>query len=167
MASVSEIIGILRQQSAVYEALLELEKKKTPVIVRNDLHELNAITAQERKWTAEAQRLEKERIRLTTAYVVQMGLPRARSSVLTSLIKAVTDAKEKEALTELHAALRGTLQQLKFHNDTNKQLMEQSLDFIRFSLDLLVDNPHEHVVYQHPMNRTSTGPGTGMFNKRY
>lgn len=167
MTSVTEIIEILQQQLAVYETLLDLEKNKTPVIIRNDIHELNAITAQERKWTAEVQKLEKERIRLTTAFVVQMGLPRVRASVLSNLIKAVTDAKEKQALMELHRSLRGTLNELKLHNETNKQMMEQSLDFIRFSLDLLVENPHDNVVYRHPMNRSAAGPTTGLFNKRY
>lgn len=167
MTSVSEIIEILQQQLSVYETLLDLEKRKTPVIIRNDIHELNAITAKERKWVAEAQQLEKERARLTAAFVVQMGLSRVRATILSNLIKAVTDANDKQTLIDLQKNLRSTLQELKIHNETNKQMMEQSLDFIRFSLDLLVDNPYENVVYQNPMSRSASGPNTGLFNKRY
>ncbi|QAY67751.1 flagellar protein FlgN [Paenibacillus protaetiae] len=164
---VSEIIDILKQQADLYDTMLGLEKEKTPAIIRNDMNELNAITAKERKWTIEAQRLEQERLRLTAGIVVQNGLSRVRAGVLSNLIKVVTDAKEKQELTELHHRLRETLQELKLVNENNKQMMEMSLDFIRFSLDLLVEDPNENVVYQHPLNRTAPGPGMGIFNKRY
>jgi len=45
-------------------------------------------------------------------------------------------------------------------------LIRQSLAFIEYSIELLVGNPSEDIVYQHPQKNHGTGGRNGVFDRR-
>jgi flagellar biosynthesis/type III secretory pathway chaperone len=147
--SVQVIVEILQKQSEVYERLLELADEKTPVLVRNDVQQLNAIMLQERKLVKRAEELEVSRMTHTNIFFANMR-SHYRLGKLTDLIKAVSNADEKVALNQYHRRLTELLDELKRKNDLNQQLIEQSLEFLDFSIQLLVDDPSDEYTYKHP-----------------
>lgn len=163
--SIPEIVDTLQQQHKLYEQLLKMELTKKQLIMKNDILPLNVLTQKEKLVTAEAEKLEQTRSRLTTRYFKDIGF-RFRSGVLSELIKAVSNADEKDQLLQMHGKLTGLLAELKRANDLNQQLIKQSLDFIDFSIDLMLDDPNEDVVYQHPMNQLSGNKRKRMFDSR-
>jgi flagellar biosynthesis/type III secretory pathway chaperone len=140
---------ILQKQSEVYEQLNNLADEKTPVLVRNDVQQLNAIMLQERKLVKRAEELEVSRMQHTNIYFANMR-SHYRLGKLSDLIKAVSNADDKVALNQYHRLLTDLLGDLKKKNDLNQQLIEQSLTFLDFSMQLLVDDPSDDYTYKHP-----------------
>lgn len=162
--SIVQIMDTLRQQQDLYKELLALEQGKKPLIVGNDILGLNVLTQKEKLLLANADKLEATRNLLTSRYFKEIGF-RYRSGILSDLIKSVSNPDEKEELTRLHTELTGLLNELKHVNDLNQKLIQQSLDFINFSINLMIDSdPNEDVVYQHPMNQP--GNRSRMYDSR-
>ncbi|MBD3920819.1 flagellar protein FlgN [Paenibacillus sp. PR3] len=149
--SVQVILDILHKQSEVYEQLLELANQKTPVLVSNDVQQLNAILQQERKLVKRSEELEFSRMQHTNIFFANMR-SHYRLGKLSDLIKAVTNADDKVALSRYHRILVDLLDELKRKNDQNQQLIEQSLSFLDFSIQLLTDDPNDEYTYKHPQS---------------
>lgn len=147
--SVQVIIEILQKQSEVYEQLLELANQKTPVLVRNDVQQLNAILQQERKLIKRSEELEVSRMQHTNIFFANMR-SHYRLGKLSDLIKAVTHADDKVTLSRYHGILTELLDELKRKNDKNQQLIQESLSFLDFSIELLTDDPSDDYTYKHP-----------------
>lgn len=159
------IVETLQQQLELYERLLEMAELKTPVLVRNDVEQLNGISLKERKLFQRAEELEQQRIAQTCMYFTKMGFW-TRSGKLSDMIRIVTQPQEKMKLMELQQQLLAKIGELQKANELNQQLITHSLRFIEYSIDLVIEDPNEDVTYQHPMNRAYGNSRTGMFDSR-
>lgn len=163
--SIAKIIDTLQQQHKLYQQLLELEVSKKPLILVNDVVQLNVVTQKEKILTGQAELLEQNRMLMTARYFIDIGF-RYRSGLLSDLIKSVSNSEEKQMLMDMHDTLTGVLLELKQVNSLNQQLIQQSLEFIDFSIDLMMDDPNEDVTYQHPMNQMSGYKRKMMYDSR-
>jgi flagellar biosynthesis/type III secretory pathway chaperone len=163
--SISTIKATLQQQLKLYEELLELENSKKDLILINDVVQLNVVTQKEKLLTAQAENLEQGRMLMTARYFIDNGF-RDRSGLLSDLIKLITNSDDKLYLLQLHEDLTKVLSELKFVNDSNQQLIRQSLDFINFSIELMVDDPNEDLVYRHPMKQLGNNKNNKLFDSR-
>ena len=159
------IIDTLEEQTKLYEQLLNSAKEKTPVLVRNDVDSLNTILQQERKLLVRADELEKTRLAHTYRYFHEIGY-KSRLHNLTELIRSVYQPQDKQALIGKQQELSGMLKELQQINELNQQLIAQSLAFINYSIDLVVEDPAEDVTYQHPHNKPGGSGRTGIFDTR-
>jgi flagellar biosynthesis/type III secretory pathway chaperone len=123
---------------------------------------LNAITLKERKLVQLAAALEQQRILQTSAYFMTFGISLVRAGKISDVIRTVANPADKRTLTELRHELSSLLGELKRVNDHNEQLIAQSLQMIRFSIDLLTENPSEDLIYQHPMSPGYASSRKGM-----
>lgn len=163
--SVAQIVDTLQQQYKLYESLLEMEKSKKDLIIKNEVLPLNVLTQKEKLLVAKVEELERIRTQLTSRYFRDIGF-RIRTSILSELIRAISNLEEKEQLTTLHKQLTGILAELKLVNALNQQLINQSLSYLDFSINLLVEDPNEDVTYQHPMSRMQGNRRNGLFDNR-
>lgn len=163
--SISHIIDTLQQQLKLYEQLLEMEAGKKALIMQNNIVQLNVVTQKERLLTAEAESLEQNRMLMTARYFIDAGF-RSRSGLLSDLIKLLSNSEDKQLLMGLQGTLTGVLLELKQINRLNQQLIQQSLDFINFSIDLMVEDPNEDLLYQHPMKQFAGNRNNRIFDSR-
>jgi len=163
--SIAQIVETLQQQLSMYNKLLTLENDKTPLIKSNDIIGLNVLTQKEKLLLEQADKLEQVRNLLTSRYFKEIGF-RYRSGILSDLIKSVSNPEDKEQLSALHHDLTSTLNELKKVNELNQKLIQQSLDFINFSINLMIDDPNEDVTYQHPMNQLGNKRGSFYDSKK-
>lgn len=163
--TVQHIIAILEQQVELYQSMLALENDKVQVIVHNDVEQLNAIVMKERQLIKRADELEQLRITETINHFAAIGF-RKRIGMMSDLIKSVYVHEEKRALVQLQDQLVKLLRELQRVNALNQQLAQQSIEYIRYSVDLLVDDPNDGVVYEHPMQSAGKRSNVGMFQSR-
>lgn len=163
--TVNRIIETLRQQAELYEQLLAAEGEKTGALVQGKVDQLNAIVQKERKLTRQVAELEQLRIEETRSFFAEQGL-RGFVGQMSDLVRAVHAPDDKRTLLSLQERLSGLLRELKKANDQNQQLTRQALEFIHFSIDLMVENPNEGLVYEHPMNQANKRYGSGLFDSR-
>ncbi len=138
MASLMEnLIEILNQEGAGYEELLALSQKKTPVIVRNDLEELQSITDDEQSLAGKIVHLEKKREEIT-ADIANVLNKDVNTMKLQNLIDMLAGRPAEQArLAEAHDRLRSAVRALQRTNEQNKELLANALELVEFEMTLL------------------------------
>ena len=146
--------------------LLELAKHKQEVIVQDHTDELSRIMQQESKLIKRLTDLDAERSTFLQRYLSEAGVNRNLGITLTEFSRLVVQAREKFALLELQTRLLDVTRQLKAQNDTNQQLIRNSLEFIDFSLELLTGAETDDMTYQNPAQSKSAYKNKRVFDTR-
>lgn len=138
MASLIEnLISVLEQENSEYEILLELSRKKTPVIVQGDIVQLQEITDEEQNVIDRIHHLEvkrEEHIR-DIANVINRDVGELKLENLIQLLGKSPEDQKK--LSEIHEKLRVTLSQMQNINAQNRELLTGALEMVEFDLNLL------------------------------
>lgn len=138
MASLIEnLISVLEQENSEYEILLELSRKKTPVIIKGDIERLQEITDEEQNVIDRISHLEKKREEHIhdIADVINKDVELLKLENLVRMLEK--SPKEQKRLSEVHDKLRVTLSQMRNVNAQNKELLEEALGMVEFDLNLL------------------------------
>lgn len=138
MASLIEnLISVLEQEHSEYETLLELSRKKSPVIIRGDIEQLQKITDEEQNIIDRIRRLEgkrEEAIR-DIADVINKDVEQLKLDVLIRMLDK--SPKEQKQLALVHEKLKTTLPQMQNVNAQNKELLAEALEMVEFDMNLL------------------------------
>ncbi len=131
-----ELIRTLEAEEEKYKDLLELSKKKTPVIIEGDIQKLQKITDEEQKLVDEVSIMEQNRLTVMgdIANVLNTDVESLKLSYLEEVLGK--RPKEREGLARVHDRLKATIGELMVINNQNRELIRQSLDMIDFNLSL-------------------------------
>lgn len=164
--SVHEVTQTLEQLIALHEQLLELGETKRQVLIRNDVDELTRITNRESKLGKEIDGVNQLRLEATARFLQGKGYRMNPSVTVSDLTKLVFNAEEKNALVSVQRSLTDCLNRLREQNDLNQKLIEQSLSFINYSIDL-VSGPEDEAIYRNPgLQQGQSGKRSGYFDTR-
>ena len=138
MASLMEnLIAILEKECQEYRVLLDLSKKKTPIIVKNDLNALTSITDEEQTVVSRINHLDEERkVALADiANVINKDVETLKLDNVINMLKG--RPSEQEALRGIHDSLKELTDELRRVNENNRKLLETSLEMVGFEMNLL------------------------------
>ena len=137
MASLIEnLMDTLNRESAECEALVELSKKKTPVVIRGDLEALQAITEEEQLAAGRISHIESERrnVMKEIAGVLNTDVEALK---LADMIRVLERRPvEKRKMEECQNRLKSAVYQMKQINEHNLELIEKALEMAQFELNL-------------------------------
>ncbi|MGP7818536.1 flagellar protein FlgN [Niallia sp. 01092] len=145
---VAAIANTLKDLNLLHENLLELATEKTDVLIRGDMDFLKSIMSKEQKLIKLIQNKDQDLRIFSKGY-----LQRENDITLNDVIKQ-SEEKDSETLIQLKQQLEETIKDLKNKNETNQQLLQQSLQFVQVSLDLLKPSI-ETYNYERPMKKNS------------
>ncbi|MBD0384184.1 flagellar protein FlgN [Paenibacillus sedimenti] len=163
--SIQSLLETMDQLQEAHETLLGLAQEKTQVLVRNDVDQLNMIVNKENKWVRTITEANQQRVQLIGSYLISRGYNPNPKITVSDLVKVIFKAEDKQALSEAQQKLLATIKELKDCNEINQQLIEQSLAFINYSLDLVIGAPEDDMVYRNP-HQNKSGNRIGMFDTR-
>ena len=138
MASlIEELIDTLNKENEEYEKLLEMSKRKSAVIVSRDIPALEKITDDEQIVVSRIANLDSKRAQVTSdiANVINKDVETLKLSVLIELLSK--QPNEQRALSEIHDKLKNTVESVRAINESNKQLIDQSLEMVEFDLNMI------------------------------
>ncbi len=138
MASLMEnLIRTLEKECVEYEGLLELSQKKTPVIIKGDLEELQKITDEEQEYVGRITNLEKKRseVYADIANVINRDVETLKLDDLIAMLE--NRPAERNALAEIHDRLKSAVRGLQRVNEQNKELLTNALEMIEFEMNLV------------------------------
>lgn len=147
---IESVITCLHTLEAHYQELMENSRKKTRVIIENDIEQLMKFTQIEKNVTKRINETEQKLLESSYAFIHSKGIRSQLKLTVSELAKLVFDPEQRQRLQEIQKQLNETLKQLKQLNDHNQQLLDQSLQFVNFRLDLMIEYPDEGMVYKHP-----------------
>ncbi len=138
MASLMEnLIDVLNKENSEYKLLLELSRRKSPVIVQGDLKALEQITDEEQIIVGRIQHLERSReeVLKDIANVINKDVATLK---LTELIKMLAKRPEEQAqLSALHDELQVSVKAVAIVNERNRELITNALELVNFDMNLI------------------------------
>ncbi len=138
MASLMEnLVDIQDKEGSLYEKLLGLSSRKTPVIVKGDLEALAKITDEEQCVVSDIQNLEKKRVEAMKdiANVLNMDV---NSLKLTDLIQVLEKRPEdQKKLTVQRDRLTQVAANVRRVNGQNQELLKSSLEMVQFEMNII------------------------------
>lgn len=162
--SIQEVTQKLVQLNELHCSLLELGERKKQVLIDNQVDELSRIVNQESRLLKNVSECERQWLESMTFFLREKGCKPHPSITVGELAKFVFNAEEKDALLGAQERLMETIRKLQGLNALNQQLIEQSLAFINYSLDLVTGSPDQDAVYRNPAHQTHSSKRTGFFD---
>jgi len=138
VASLMEnLIEVLNAECSEYEGLLKLSQEKKSFIVKGDLENIQRITDEEQEWVGRLNRLEKQRVEVTTdiANVLNKDVTTLKLTNLIQLLNA--RPAEQQMLADVVDRLQRIVRQMQIANEQNRELIQHSLELVEFDLNLL------------------------------
>lgn len=138
MASLMEnLIDVLNKQYEEYVALVELSRKKTPIIVKGDLQALQDITDEEQLAVSRVNHYDRERAEVMKdiANVINKDVEALKITDLVDML--AQRPEEQKQLAEVRDRLRKVALEMKDVNERNGELLQNSLDMVNFDMTLL------------------------------
>lgn len=140
-----KLLSIIEKEARLYISLLGLSKQKTGVIISGDIKELENITKREQVLFKNVEKLEETREQVVSEIACSLG---TESSTLTiSSIIANLDKAWAERLKEARDSILSTIDEIRKINMQNKVLIDTSLEYIDFSLNLVSSTSSKGVSY--------------------
>ncbi|HWR45790.1 flagellar protein FlgN [Sporomusa sp.] len=130
-----KLIILLNQTLELYQALLKLSQKKRDILVEAKPHDLDLLTRQEEVLIIEAGKLETMRLTLTRELAAAAGL--APGETAWSALIECADSETSNKLKALSEKFDRVTRELVEINELNTKLIEQSLDFINYNINIL------------------------------
>jgi len=121
-----------------------LAREKQEALVRGDLPVVDEVVAQEEKLVVQVGKLEERRNQLVESLARELGLDHQQ---LTITKLAESGAGDTAGLQGIAAELTRVLAELTKVNEQNRQLLQQSLKYLEFTVNLLAGQ-EELPVYQ-------------------
>lgn len=130
-----KLVALLNHTLNVYQALLQLSRKKREILVEAKPQELEALTKQEERLIIEAGKLEKLRLSTIQELAASLGIAPEQAVLSTLIEHADSDtAAELQKISQQFSGLTGELTQL---NALNEKLIRQSLEFVNYNINVL------------------------------
>jgi flagellar biosynthesis/type III secretory pathway chaperone len=150
----------------IHSTLLELAEQKKQVLIHNQVEQLTQIVSAESRLLKRIGELDEERIRVIGEFMMDKGYKPNPKVTVSDLTKIIFNPEEKKQLLDQQRNLMGTIRKLREINQLNQQLIEHSLHFIDYSLDLLVGPPEDEAVYQNPQLQQRGMKRQGLFDTK-
>ena len=161
MASLmEELFTTLSSEKEIYERLIPVSEKKTGILVKGDLKELEAITQEEQALIEKAASLgvKREEVIKNIGIVLNKDTSTLDLTTLAELLGK--QPEEKEKLAKIHDSLKAVMKRLVDINEKNKNLIENSLEMIEFNMNFIQSTRMSPGGNNYDRNASSSyGPG--------
>lgn len=170
MASLmEELFTALSSEKEIYEKLIPVSEKKTGILVKGDLKELETVTQEEQLLVDKAAALGVKREKIIANIGVVLNKD-ARTLDLTTLAELMgKQPEERKRLEELHDSLKVVMKRLVAINEKNKNLLENSLEMIEFNMNFIQSTRMSPGVNNYDRKASSSyqvGYNTGAFDAK-
>lgn len=127
MNASQRLLGLLKEEMAIYEILLELATKKTDIIIHGKIKELDETVQMERNFIKKLVELEEKRENT----LKEMG--KGEGVTISEVIKSLP-LEEAAQFNNVKERLSAVLKELGERNDLNMALIEQALEYVNYSI---------------------------------
>lgn len=148
--NVNDLINILKREIEIYGKLLKISKDKTEIIAKEKVTELENITKLEQTFVSDIGKLETQRDEIVRNLSNDIGI-NASDVTISSLIKHL-DLEKAQKLEFCKNKLLEIINEIKTVNDLNSKLIQNSIDYINFSLNVLSSVPEVNNNYSNTGN---------------
>jgi flagellar biosynthesis/type III secretory pathway chaperone len=134
--SVQAIIEKLDKLTTIHEQLLAVSHEKTAVVKEGNVEKLQSVLIKERKLVQQLDQAEEKRQQEVVLWFSNHGAPTEEVTV-TNILNHLASEAEKKAIENSVVRLTEVIVKLKQQEQLNMALIQQSMQFVQLSIDLL------------------------------
>ncbi|WP_433922020.1 flagellar protein FlgN [Paenibacillus taichungensis] len=164
--AIESIIGVLEQLEAAHVEMLELGERKKEAVVANKVDILISLINQESKLLKRIELIEQQRFLAVHQFLEGRGIKSKLNLTISELTRLVFDTAEKKRLLQAQTSLTDVLQKVKYLNESNQQLIKQSLSYIDFFIETMSFHAESEATYQNPLEKSYGIARSGLFDTR-
>lgn len=131
----SQLEEIMEDEVNLYSQILSIGKQKTDIIIKGKVNQLAELVEQEQEIVAKLTKLELSRENVSSLVHKELQLPN-KEITLTELLNHV-EGSRAALLKAKQQELMNILKEVKTVNDENGKLINNSLEYIEFSINVL------------------------------
>ena len=141
MPDINDLIDVLNGEMLLYKDLLDISSKKTDVIIHGKIQELDNMTKVEGSIICRLSKLEEEREKILSGY------DDTGEITISELCKMLPEDDAKK-LKKIQKEFESLLKALNDRNELNKSLLQQSIEYVNYSIGLISSNlVQDNVIY--------------------
>lgn len=144
MTSLNELIETLEQEISAVEALREVILLKQHAIIKHDYDALKEAIGQEEAAVQRVRQLEQQRLAFIAHCIDDLD-SKMKMLTLNDLIQQL-DGDLTNVLTKFEQRLQAAMRQVSYINDQNKLLVNNSLNFIKETINIVTENRTRQLV---------------------
>jgi len=133
---IEKLTDVLRKEASLYEDFLSVQKGKTDILVKGNVLELEKMVKTEQSYFEKIQELESEREQIIER-IAQVFHTDLSTLTLTQIINNYVNQEQASELKNLRDKILNTVNELKKVNEQNARLINNSLEYINFSINLI------------------------------
>lgn len=133
---IDNLIKIFDYERKLYAQILEEAEQKTDIIVKGDVNSLENITLKEQKIISNLEMLNNEREKIVAQIAKKLGKKPGELTV--SGVAEILPEDKARKLLSIRDSLKETIEKLKVKNDINQKLLNNAIEYINFSLNLIM-----------------------------
>jgi flagellar biosynthesis/type III secretory pathway chaperone len=141
---INNLLEVLGQQAQTYEELYGLSQEKKDDLVKDNIDEIQKITDLENILISQHGRIEKKRVQLMKDIGSVLGV-KDDSLDIPALINLMEGQDEQDELKQVRLRIRTALDKLAVANALNASLIENALDYIEYSLNVIRSSAMQEV----------------------
>ncbi|MFH1539782.1 MAG: flagellar protein FlgN [bacterium] len=138
-----KLLDVLSRQRAEYGQFVDLLKKKEQLIIDGKAKELEKLVKEENKKVDGIEKLEEERLSVANEFAGEDGKTPSLMELLERAPKEMREPIEKEAMS-----LMETLNQIAALNRSNAELIQTSMEYIKYNINLLATSGAKEGIYE-------------------
>ena len=133
--NVNELLTVLEAEEALYRDLKKISDKKTDIIVKGKVAELENLVKLEQSLIFKLGKLEEKREELVGLISEELGIDSSDLSI--SRLMEHVGENQVDKLKSIQGKMKSTISSLKAVNQLNLNLIKNSLEYIDFSINLV------------------------------
>ncbi|WP_430790955.1 flagellar protein FlgN [Virgibacillus flavescens] len=134
--SLHTIIQSLEKLIMLHESLLSVSELKTAAIKAGSMEDLQALLVKERKHVQALEQVETSRQQVVDNWFEMNNLP-SENKTITAMLELLEDRAQQRTLENVTVNLTNAVADLKSQEQLNQALIQQSLQFVELSLDMM------------------------------
>jgi flagellar biosynthesis/type III secretory pathway chaperone len=164
--SIRAVIEQINQLNILHRSLLDLGIQKKDILVSNKVNELAIIMKHESNVMKQISTTEAAWRVEIIRFLEASGLKPDPLITVTEISKLVFNVEDRRALNDAQRTLLDTVDELRKVNILNQELIEQSLTFINYSIDLYMGGSEQSTIYNNTRQTSDEYKKTGLFDRR-
>ncbi|NLY18215.1 MAG: flagellar protein FlgN [Clostridiaceae bacterium] len=134
---IDNLIKVLDYEDRLYNQLYTIAESKTEMIINGDIENLQTAVGKEQKLTGDLNKLKDAREKIVGQIAIKNG-KNPDKVVVRDIIEKLSE-NQANRLSDVSGKLKKTIDRLKVKNDLNQKLLQNALEYIDFSLNLLTE----------------------------
>jgi len=134
---IDNLIKVMDYEDRLYNQLYTIAESKTEMIIKDDIENLQQAVGKEQRLAGDLNKLKDAREQIVGQISKKIG--RNPDEIVVRDIIGELSENQAKRLSDVSEKLKGTIDRLRVKNDLNQKLLQNALEYIDFSLNLLTE----------------------------